>query len=116
MNLSIVLSLFSLLFGSGVLVSVCRYFSVRLKAAERENEAIKMGVQALLRDRLISEYNDRNEKGFAPIYAKENFENMWKHYHNLGKNGVMDGVHNDFMALPTEPPTKGEVNNEQSKD
>jgi len=106
------LSILSFLFGSGVLVSVCRYFSARLKANEKENEALKLGVQALLRDRLISEYNDRSEKGYAPIYAKENFENMWTQYHNLGKNGVMDTVHINFMALPTEPITKGACNHE----
>ena len=95
-------SIVSLLFGSGVLVTVGRYFYNRLKAVDMKNEAMCKGVQALLRDRLIQEYNDRSEKGFAPIYAKQNFENMWSQYHNLGVNGVMDSIHQDFMALPNE--------------
>lgn len=94
----------TLLFGSGVLATVLRYFNKRIQDNAKKTEAVQLGVQALLRDRLISEYNDRVDKGFAPIYAKDNFENMWKQYHNLGKNGVMDDIHVRYMALPTEPP------------
>ena len=97
----------SLLFGSGLLVTVGRYFIRRIRAIESKNEAVCLGVQALLRDRLIHEYNKYMDQGYAPIYAKENFENMWQQYHNLGVNGVMDEVHKKFMELPTE---KKEVN------
>lgn len=90
----------SLLFGSGVLVSVGRYFMKRFKANEEKTEAVCLGVQALLRDRLLQSYNHYADKGYAPIYAKENFENMWKQYHNLGVNGVMDDIHDKFMVLP----------------
>lgn len=92
--------LLSLLFGSGLLVSAGGYFIRRFKANERKTEAVCLGVQALLRDRLLTSYNKHLEKGYAPIYAKENFENMWKQYHNLGVNGVMDDIHEKFMKLP----------------
>lgn len=96
----------SLLFGSGILLTAWRYVRGRLKANEQKTEAVCLGVQALLRDRLIEKYDKYNDKGYAPIYARENFENMWTQYHNLGVNGVMDGLHAKFMELPTEP--KGE--------
>ena len=67
----------------------------------RTVKALKSGLQALLRAQMIAEYNKWNERGFAPIYARENFENCWRQYHNLGANGVMDDVHQRFMALPT---------------
>lgn len=92
----------TLLFGSGILVTAWRYLYGRIKANDRKTEAVQLGVQALLRDRLISEYNKYHDKGYAPIYARENFENMWTQYHNLGKNGVMDDIHEKFMELPTE--------------
>ena len=66
--------------------------------------AVKRGLQALLRAQLIGDYNDWSEKGYAPIYARENFENCWKQYHSLGANGVMDDIHTRFFELPTEPP------------
>lgn len=94
--------LITLLFGSGVLVTLWRYFTGRIKANDRKTDAVCLGVQALLRDRLYQSYNYHHDKGYAPISAKENFENMWTQYHNLGANGVMDGVHKDFMKLPTE--------------
>lgn len=94
----------SLLFGSGVLVGIGKYFINRLKETESKNEAICLGVQALLRDRLLSTYNKYIEKGYAPHYAKENFENMWKQYHNLGENGVMDDKHEEFKNLPDRRP------------
>lgn len=90
----------SLLFGSGLLITVGKYFINRFKANEQKTEAVCLGVQALLRDRLIHLYNKHAEKGYAPIYAKENFNNMYTQYHNLGENGVMDEIKDKFLALP----------------
>lgn len=70
------------------------------KTAEK-TDALALGVQALLRAQMIADYNHYEEKGFAPIYARENFENCWKQYENLGANGVMEDIHRKFMALPT---------------
>jgi hypothetical protein len=92
----------SLLFGSGILTAVGSYFLKRIKDNDKKTESVRLGVQALLRDRLIHEYNKALDRGYAPIYAKDNFENMWKHYHNLGQNGVMDEIHNEYMSLPTD--------------
>lgn len=95
-------NILSLLFGSGILITAWRYLYSRIKANDQNTAAVQLGVQALLRDRLIAEYNKYSEKGYAPIYARENFENMWTQYHNLGKNGVMDEIHEKFKDLPTE--------------
>ena len=69
--------------------------------AEQNLSAVQLGLQALLRANMINDYNRWNEKGYAPIYARENFENCWKQYHTLGANGVMDDIHKKFMELPT---------------
>lgn len=63
--------------------------------------ALKRGVQAMLRAQMIAEYNRWSEKGAAPIYAKDNFENLWRQYEKLGKNGVMQDIRAKFLALPT---------------
>ena len=68
-------------------------------------KGVRMGVQALLRARMIDDYNKWEERGYAPIYARQNFENCWAQYHALGANGVMDDIHRKFLELPTE---KGE--------
>lgn len=72
----------------------------RIKQERQHNVATEKGLQALLRDRLIYQYDKYKAKGYAPIYAKENFENLYQQYHNLGANGVMDDIYNDFRKLP----------------
>ena len=78
----------------------------RMKKQDSHQKALEYGVQALLRDRMLHCYNKYIDAGFAPIYAKENYENMYRQYHELGGNGVMTHLHEEFMALPTE---KGET-------
>ena len=64
--------------------------------------AVKRGLQALLRAQMINDYNHYSEKGWAPIYARQNFENCWINYEALYKNGVMKDIHEKFLALPTK--------------
>lgn len=98
-----VYQIITILFGSGVLTSVVAYILKRIKDNDKKTTAVCLGVQALLRDRLIETYNKYKERGWAPIYAKENFENMYQQYHKLGVNGVMDDIYAKFMALDTQP-------------
>ena len=72
------------------------------KATAEEMSATKLGIQALLRDRLYWTYNHYSGKGHAPIYARENFQNMYDQYHKPGANGVMDDIKEKFESLPTE--------------
>ncbi len=92
----------SLTFGSGLLITILTAVWKKIKANEKKTESVQLGVQALLRDRLYSTYMRYSEKGYAPIYARENFENMYNQYHILGANGVMDDIYRKFMALPLE--------------
>ncbi len=77
----------------------------------KEQDAIKMGMQALLRDRIIQSYNHYIDKGFCPIYAKDNIANLYKQYHALGGNGTVTKLYEKAMELPTE---EREVNNERN--
>ena len=97
----------SLLFGSGLLITILTAVWRKIKQNEKKTESVQLGIQALLRDRLYYTYMKYAEKGYAPIYARENFENMYKQYHVLGANGVMDDVYKKFMALPLEKESEG---------
>ena len=97
----------SLLFGSGLLITILTAVWNKIKMNERKTESVQLGVQALLRDRLYSTYLKYAEKGYAPLYARENFDNMYKQYHILGANGVMDDIYHKFMALPLEKESEG---------
>ena len=92
----------SLTFGSGLLITILTAVWRKIKLNEKKTESVQLGVQALLRDRLYSTYMHYQEKVYAPSYARENFENMYKQYHVLGANGVMDDIYRKFMDLPLE--------------
>ena len=77
-----------------------KYLYSSLKKNTADTEAVKIGIQALLRSQMIADYNKWTDRG----YARDNFENCWKQYHALGVNGVMDDLHEKFLELPTEPP------------
>lgn len=85
---------------SAAIIAVAANFGKRIKENDKETKAVKLGVQAMLRAQMISEYNKAKDKGYAPIYAKDNFQNMWDNYHNLGANGVMDAIKDEYLAMP----------------
>ena len=85
---------------SGIIGILTKAMLSRLKKVEQRNKALELGVQALLRAEMIEQYEKYKERKHCPIYAKENFENMWIQYESLGANGVMAEIHNKFMALP----------------
>lgn len=64
-----------------------------------EQKALKFGMQAMLRDRLYQLYRVCNERGGATLLERENFENLYKQYHTLGANGVMDDIRQRFISL-----------------
>lgn len=73
-------------------------FDTKLK----EQDAIKLGVQALLRDRIIQSYNSYFDRGYCPIYARDNIRNLYTQYHDLGGNGTVTELVKKIDDLPTE--------------
>lgn len=69
-------------------------------AMEEEKKAIRKGLQALLRNDLYTLYYMCKNKHCATFTEKINFENMYKQYHLMGHNGVMDNIEAKMMALP----------------
>lgn len=69
-----------------------------------EQESIKLGVQALLRERIIQSYNYHMDLGFCPVYARESIEEMANQYYNLGGNGVIHQLMDKLGELPTIKP------------
>lgn len=80
--------------------TIVSFILAKLKKMKTEQDSLKLGVQALLRNEMIKDYNKWSEKGYAPIYVRENFMNVYKQYHSLGANGVMDDIKDKFMQLP----------------
>lgn len=83
-------------------LSLTGFLFAMVRKSLGETKALKTGTQALLRAQMINDYNHWLDRGYAPIYARENFLNCWEQYHALGANGVMDDIKDKFMDLPTK--------------
>ena len=89
-----------------VLAWLYRNIAARLASEQEKNEAIAAGVQSLLRESIVSNYNKYSEKGFCPIYAKESIKKVYESYHDLGGNDVATQLYNKILVMPE----KDEVN------
>lgn len=67
----------------------------------REQEAVKEGVVALLRQALYDNYNKWSERGYCPIYAMEVSKRIYEQYHILGGNDVGTELYERLKELPT---------------
>lgn len=100
---------------TGVLGALTAYLGTMYRIKKKENDALKAGVQALLRDRIIQAYNHYVcEKGWVPIYAKESIDACYKSYEALGNNGVINNLMQQLNELQNYPPKdkrmRGEYN------
>lgn len=66
-----------------------------------EFSCVKNGMQAILRNQIIGQYNKYMDKGFIPIYGMGNVEAMYKEYHALGGNGTITKLMDKLNELPT---------------
>ncbi len=80
----------------GMLTGLVGFIRVQMS----QNRAMKLAVQAILRDRLLQGYKHYLEKGWADLDDRGNLENVWKQYHALGGNGDMNDLRNTFRHLP----------------
>ncbi|MBQ1790422.1 MAG: hypothetical protein II008_09600 [Oscillospiraceae bacterium] len=69
----------------------------------KQMRAVKLGLQAILRDRLLQAYHYYKEQGYASYDEKQNVVNLYTQYEALGPNGIMQRKHETFLALPEEP-------------
>lgn len=79
-----------------------RGISARLEEEKKKNEAVAAGVQALLRESIVSNYNKYLEKGACPIYAKESVKKVYIAYHDLGGNDVATELYRKLLAMPEQ--------------
>ena len=82
----------------------------RVQAAEasqatqrQQSQAIMLGVQALLRERLLQGYRHYIAQGWDSYEDRSNLENIYTQYEALGPNSVMDQLHSQFVSLPEQP-------------
>lgn len=78
------------------------FISTKLKKNKKKDLAIEQGVQALLRNEIIRRYREFESKGAIPILDKENLEEMFVQYKNLGGNGTVKKMMDELLNLDTK--------------
>lgn len=84
---------------TGILGGICWI----AKYLYNRNKALELGVQALLRDRIIQAHRYHMRQGYCPVHERENLNQMYEQYHNLHGNGIATGLVNEVLELPTQP-------------
>ena len=74
----------------------------KTEALEKQNVATQLGVQALLRDRLLLAFKFYINQGYADYDDRQNVLNMYTQYESLGPNKVMENLYHRFEELPLE--------------
>ena len=79
----------------------------------RQLKALKLGLQAILRDRLLQAYKFYEHQGYASYDDKSNIQNIYNQYEALGPNGIMERKHFRFLELPEEANDNDEGGNQE---
>ena len=81
----------------------CLYCQADVAASEAGGSPpaeIELGIQALLRDRVVQAYYHYIERGWITLHGLEAAEKMYTEYHNLGGNGTVTKLMEDLRELP----------------
>lgn len=85
---------------SGVLAAAYRRLSKRIKEQEKERQAIKTGLLAILHDCLYQACLRYISQGWIDDDDMKNLEYLYKSYHALGGNGTGTELYNRAKSLP----------------
>ena len=85
-----------------ILGGILGFVSTKFNKNRKKDLAIEQGVQALLRNEIIRRYREFESKGEISILDKENLEEMFVQYQNLGGNGTVKKMMEDLLNLKTK--------------
>lgn len=90
-----------------VVTAIITYLLAVVQQKRKENSALKEGVQALLRNKIIETYRQYVEHDrWIPSYTKDSIFACYEAYEKLGSNGVINGYMEQIKELPTLPSEK----------
>ena len=83
-----------------------KVLSKRVQKQLCDQQSLREGTQALLRNEIIKEYDKYMGREWIPIYAMENMNAMYKAYRALGGNGTITKLMEEIRELPSREPSK----------
>lgn len=85
-----------------IIGAILGFIVAKFKKNKKKDLAIEQGVQALLRNEIIRRYREFESKGEISILDKENLEEMFEQYKNLGGNGTVKKMMDELISLKTK--------------
>lgn len=102
MDSAVIVAIIGGMFGlGGTIIGVV---STAKRKVDKEEQAMRDGMQSLLRMKIIHIYEECVIAGYCSIEKREALKRIYEAYHGLDGNGVATGLYNKTLALPTEPP------------
>lgn len=92
----------AVLTSGGLWAFIQNYFNKK----NQNKSAIAVGLQCLLRDRLLQAEKEYSAQGYCEADDKTNMQHMFKAYEDLGGNDVAHEAYNRIIKLPSIPSTK----------
>lgn len=89
--------LFSVL--TGFVTKLYKKVELENDRKEKEYNALKAGMTAILRDRIVQAYYHYESRGSITLHGLENVNKMFEEYSNLGGNGSVKKLVHDLNEL-----------------
>lgn len=88
---------------------VVKKLSSRIKKEQEENQALRDGIRALLKQGIEKECEHCQRDGWCGPVKRATIMDMYNAYHGLGGNSGTTSIVDQTLALPAIEPGKGET-------
>ena len=79
-------------------------FNAEIKPINDDLSTLKTAMQKDIRRSIRQDGKLLSDRGWASQQEKTEFDELYWAYHNLGRNGVVDALHDQVMHLPEKRP------------
>ena len=97
----LILNIFAIL-GFPTVFAVIVALSKKMGKFSKQIKILMEAQQAQMRSQLLKDYYTYKRRGFVYESELEDWENLYKNYHTLGANGIMDKRRETLMSLETK--------------
>ena len=92
------------------IASACIAYAKGVRAKnKKEADALRGGLQSLLRAEIIRAHDKYTARGFCPVYARESLDKAYAAYYDLKGENIITDLYNDLKKLPNTDPSAREA-------
>jgi hypothetical protein len=91
---------------SAFIDSVSEKIKEKFERDAAEQQITKEAIKAMLRNQMLGSFNRSEERGYIGDWDRDNFEQLFQIYTELGGNSYMHTVHEKVLRMPRVPNTR----------